>query len=87
MITKKYTHKRYLQEIEGIAQGSKVPKLHIERVNIVPELIKAACTVAGVWGPATRNHETLHVRSLDWDAANPISKYPVVVVYHPSTKG
>lgn len=29
MITKKYTHKRYLQEIEGIAQGSKVPKLHI----------------------------------------------------------
>lgn len=27
------------------------------------------------------------MRSLDWDAANPISKYPVVMIYHPTTKG
>lgn len=53
----------------------------------MPEIIKAACTIAGVWGPATRNNQTLHVRSLDWDAKNPISKYPIIIVYHPSTKG
>lgn len=53
----------------------------------MPEVIKAACTVAGVWGPGTQNKQTLHVRSLDWDAGSPISKYSVIIVYHPSTKG
>lgn len=53
-------------------------------MNIVPETIKAACTVAGVWGAAAFNNHTLHVRSLDWDAGNPISKFPIIVVYHPS---
>ena len=53
----------------------------------MPEVIKAACTVAGVWGPASYKKETLHVRSLDWDAGSPISRYPVIIVYHPSTKG
>lgn len=87
MITKKYTHPRYLQEIAGIAKGAGINKKDIERINIVPEIIKAACTVAGVWGPATLNKQTLHLRSLDWDAASPISKYPLIAIYHPSTKG
>ena len=47
-------------------------------------MIKAACTVAGVWNAATLNKQTLHLRSLDWDSNNPISKYPTVIVYHPS---
>lgn len=25
----------------------------IKELNVFPELIKAACTVAGLWGPAT----------------------------------
>lgn len=37
-------------------------------LNILPELVKAACTVAGVWGPAAKNSHTLHMRALDWDA-------------------
>lgn len=56
-----------------MAAGAKINKLDLHRINLVPEIIKGACTVAGVWGPATRNHETLHMRSLDWSAANPIS--------------
>jgi hypothetical protein len=27
------------------------------------------------------------MRALDWDAANPINKYPVVSVYHPTEPG
>lgn len=49
-----------------------------------PELVKAACTVAGVWGNASVNGQTLHVRALDWDYKNPISKNPTLIVYHPS---
>lgn len=56
----------------------------ISRLNVFPELIKAACTVAGVWNTATSNGQTLHVRALDWDSSNPISHFPTVTVYHPS---
>lgn len=27
------------------------------------------------------------MRALDWDAANPINKFPLLAIYHPSTKG
>jgi hypothetical protein len=37
----------------GMAQGAKVKQKDIERINIIPELIKAQCTVAGLWGQAT----------------------------------
>jgi hypothetical protein len=40
--------------------------------------------VAGVWNEATINKQTLHVRALDWDYQNPISKNPIAIFYHPS---
>ena len=54
-ITKKYTNPRYYQEIKGIAHGTggKVHWRDIARLNVFPELIKAACTVAGVWKEAS----------------------------------
>ena len=55
-------------------------------MNILPELIKAACTVAGVWKEGSQKGKTLHMRALDWDAANPINKYPIITVYQPSDK-
>lgn len=55
MITKKYTNPRYYQEIKGIGVGAKMNSQIISRLNIFPELIKAACTVAGVWKSASLN--------------------------------
>ena len=83
-ITKKYTNPRYYQEIKGLAAGSGVKASLLKELNIFPELIKAACTVAGVWGPASSGGDTLHMRALDWDANFPISKYPVATSYLPS---
>lgn len=85
-ITKRYTNPRYYQEIKGIGEGSikKVTVRDIGRLNVFPELIKAACTVAGVWNTATSEGQTLHVRALDWDSKNPISHFPTIVIYHPS---
>ena len=48
-ITRKYTNSRYFEEAKGIADGAKVSIKPLLRMNILPELIKAACTVAGVW--------------------------------------
>lgn len=85
-ITKKYANPRYYEEIKGIGAGSgkKGTAREVARLNVFPELVKAACTVAGVWNSATSNGQTLHVRALDWDFKNPISHYPVLTVYHPS---
>ena len=55
MITKRYTNPRYYQEIKGIGVGAKINSKIIARLNIFPELIKAACTVAGVWKSASLN--------------------------------
>ena len=85
-ITRRYTNSRYYEEIKGIADGAagKVKAQDIERLNLFPELIKAACTVAGVWKQASESGQTLHVRALDWDSKNPISKFPMAIIYHPS---
>lgn len=86
VITKKYTNPRYYQEIKGIADGSGHSATDIKRINLLPELIKAACTVIGLWGNATNEHNTLHMRALDWDQNNPISEFPVLISYIPSDK-
>jgi hypothetical protein len=84
VITRKYTNPRYYQEIKGIADGSGHSAQDIRRINMLPELIKAACTVMGLWGNATGEHNTLHLRALDWDRNNPINEFPVLIAYHPS---
>lgn len=87
LITKKYTNPRYYDEIKGVAEGAGMDSRDLKRINLVPELIKAACTVAGVWGPATAQRNTLHMRSLDWDNKNPINEFPVAIVYQPVGEG
>jgi hypothetical protein len=54
------------------------------RMNLLPELIKAACTVLGAWGESTLSSTLLHLRALDWDDQAPIAKYATVTVYHPN---
>jgi len=48
-----YTPSRFEDEIRGLADGSGIDVDGIRRINLVPELIRAACTIMGVWGPAT----------------------------------
>jgi len=64
-----------------------MPAKTLKRINLITELIKAACTVIGLWGPATAEKNTLHLRSLDWDRNNPMNSFPLIVVYQPSGEG
>ena len=54
-ITKKYTPKRWDDEIRGIATGSGIKAVHWRRINLIPEILKASCSVGGWWGPATKS--------------------------------
>jgi hypothetical protein len=53
IFTKKWTPKRISEEIKGISDGAKVSYRELRLTNLIPEIIKAACSIVGAWGPAT----------------------------------
>lgn len=86
-ITKKYTPERYDEEMLGIARASGVHLNKIRRVNLLPELLKASCSILGAWGKATESGELIQLRALDWESHAPMTKFPVITVYHSTEKG
>ena len=84
-ITRFYTPPWYDEELRGVAAGSGVSYDDLRRLNLIPELIKAACTVLGAWGDSTVSSTLVHLRSLDWDEKAPIAKYATVTIYHPNS--
>jgi hypothetical protein len=83
-ITRAYTPPWYDEELRGAAAGSGVSYENLRRLNLLPELIKASCTVLGAWNDATALSSLLHIRGLDWDDHAPIAKYATVTIYHPN---
>lgn len=70
--------------MHGVAAGSGVSYEDLRRLNLLPELIKASCTVLGAWKEATTASGLIHLRGLDWDDQAPIAKYATVTIYHPN---
>jgi len=66
LITKKYTPKRWEDEFKGIAKGSGIKAETWRRINLIPELLKASCSIGGWWGPATKSGQLIQLRALDW---------------------
>jgi len=87
LITKKYTPQRWNDEFKGVAKGSGVPAKMWRRINLIPELLKASCSIGGWWGKATATGKLIQLRALDWEEHAPISKFPLITVYHPTEAG
>jgi len=83
-ITREYTPPWYEEELRGLAAGSGLPYDKFRRINLLPELIKASCTVLGAWSGSTEASTLLHLRALDWDSLAPIASFATVTVYHPN---
>jgi len=82
--TKKFTPEYFFEEIRGVANGSGCDYNKLIKVHMLPELVKAGCTMIGAWGSATPNGELYQLRALDWDTDGPLQKQPTIVVYHPN---
>jgi len=84
-----YIPQRFIDEMQGIADGSegKIDYDILRRINMIPEITQAACTILGAWGEATESNTLLHLRALDWDENAPVSQYPSVIIYEPSEEG
>jgi len=83
--TRPFTPVEYVQEMQGIADGQNVSLNLVWRLNMFPEMIKAACTIVGAYGPATPTGTIGHLRGLDFDPTNPLVDWPQVTVYHGDT--
>jgi len=54
-ITAPYTPRRWDDEMSGLSDATGIDVWNFREINLVPELLKASCSVLGVWGPATDN--------------------------------
>ena len=54
--------------MEGIVDGAngEVDPDILRRINMIPELTKAACTILGTWGSSTFDNKLYHFRAMDW---------------------
>lgn len=86
MVAQWYVPKRFKDEMKGIVAGSKgkVNYLKFRRINMVPELTRAACTILGVHGTATADGKMYHLRTLDWQPTAGVNQYPALIIYNPS---
>ena len=58
----------------------------IHRMNMLPELIRMACTMFGAWGPATPDGKLTQIRALDF-GSGPFSNFTVLGVYRSQEEG
>lgn len=86
MLTKPFIPQHFIDEAQGIADGSGVSYDQVMHVALFPELIKAACSIIGAWGPAVADDsgKLLQLRALDWTTDGPFQQFPTVMVYHPA---
>jgi len=56
-----FTPQRYMEEFRGIADASNnlLTAQEIARVNMIPELTQAACTIVGAWNQSTKGNKLL----------------------------
>ena len=84
LLTEHYTPAYFYEEMRGLADASGIDYILLRRVHMIPELIKAGCSMLGAWGTATADPlGMLQVRALDFDTTASLQDAPTVVVYHP----
>eukprot|EP00753_Platysulcus_tardus_P002872 PLAT11979.1.p2 GENE.PLAT11979.1~~PLAT11979.1.p2 ORF type:complete len:455 (+),score=216.96 PLAT11979.1:31-1365(+) len=85
-VIKPYTreHQYLWDEMHGLADATGIPFVTFRNLNMLPELIKAGCSMMQAWDSATKNGAMWHLRSLDFDMSSPLQNAPTVTIYHPN---
>lgn len=73
--------------MQGMADASGVDIWSIRQINLIPELLKAACSILGAYADSTYSKKLIHLRTLDWEAHAPMAYFPTIVVYHSTEAG
>ena len=82
-LTKPFIAPEFMEEIYGIANATDIKLEKLLGVTLLPEIIKASCSMFGAWGPATQNSRDgalVQLRALDWSTNGPFQVSSIVVV-------
>lgn len=74
---------RFKDELRGLAEGSGIPLLTLQRAHMIPVVSEYACSGVAIWGPATRNGHLYQIRDLDYTIDAHLQDFPCVVIYIP----
>lgn len=74
----------FLDEVHAAAKAAGVEHADLLRLQMVPELVKAHCSMVGAWDAATPSGKLVQLRALDWAMNSPLQQWPLVTVYHTS---
>ncbi|HEV2472976.1 MAG TPA: hypothetical protein VGS41_09945, partial [Chthonomonadales bacterium] len=80
----KHLRPDYIQELQGMADGSGVSLTDIERMHALPDISEWHCTFFAAIGKATRSGDLIQIRALDYTTSAGIQKYPALIVYDPT---
>lgn len=87
-LTAPYTPTWHTETLQGLADGAGIDFNTAAQVAMIPELIRAACSIIVAWGPATANGAAagapVHLRALDWNTDGPFQQFPVLLNFHPN---
>lgn len=83
---KPHVPERYLEEMQGLADGAGIPLQLIQRVHALPDLTAVACANAVVKGAAVKNGRLIHIRNLDWAIHSNVHRYAALIVHEPDGK-
>jgi len=82
--TRPYIADYYMEELRGLAEGSRLTLQDMIRANLIGEASEWHCSLFGAWGKATAADGHLYqLRALDFEVHANIQKYPLIVVYFP----
>lgn len=83
--TEAFTHPHHFEFLRGISAGTRGSFSFEEmwRMAVIPELIKASCSIVGAWGSATKSGDLIELRALDWGTTGPFQQWPVLTTFHP----
>jgi len=87
LTTRWYTPDYWEEEMRGLSDASGVPFKKILHLHMLPELIKAGCSMFTAYGAATPKGDLLQLRALDWDMKANLQTLAVVHVRHPNEDG
>jgi isopenicillin-N N-acyltransferase like protein len=80
----KHLRPEYLDELRGLADGSGIPLVEIERISAIPDISEWHCTFFAASAAATKDHDLIQIRALDYETRAGIQKYPALIVVQPN---
>ncbi len=78
-----YAPQRYLEEMQGLADGAGIDLAMIQRAHAIPDLSEFHCTFFAAWGDATSDGHLHQIRALDYEMNAGIQNVPALIVCEP----